>query len=168
MILIGISGKKRSGKDTLATAIKVHTTLLIHKIAFADALKKEVAAALGITVQELERDKDFYRPILQWWGTDYRRKKFGEDYWTIQFAKAFLKSEADMVIAPDVRFPNEAGLIRQSGGILIRVEREGLPTDVHESETALDRYKFDYTFNNTTVDSCNQFARVLLSRIANQ
>ena len=41
-------------------------------------------------------------------------------------------------IISDVRFPNEAKAIKEQGGIIIRVEREGLQSsDTHSSETAM-------------------------------
>lgn len=80
-------------------------------------------------------------------------------------------------IVTDVRFPNEAAIIKNKGGILIRVERDlscqickltkgerrGLICKEitcpngrykHESETALDNYDdFDYTiYNNSTIN----------------
>ena len=52
-------------------------------------------------------------------------------------------------IITDVRFPNEANIIKEKGGIMVRVKR---PTDIaegHSSETALDDYKeFDYILEN--------------------
>lgn len=169
MILIGISGKKKSGKDTLCTSIKLHTRYSVRRVGFADGLKHEVCAALKITREELERDKDLYRVLLQWWGTEYRRNKFGEDYWVIQTAREIIAAgnqNIDIVIVPDVRFKNEYDCIKNAGGIMVKVTRDGLPEDNHASETQLDKFQFDYTFNNTTVDSCHQFAKTLLSRIA--
>lgn len=44
-------------------------------------------------------------------------------------------------IITDVRFPNEVKAIKDKGGIIIRVNRYGMPEgDAHESETALDKY----------------------------
>lgn len=69
-------------------------------------------------------------------------------------------------IITDVRFPNEADAIKDREGIIIRIERNDyifdengkriIPTKEyintndkqHESETALDNYKFDYVINN--------------------
>ena len=68
-------------------------------------------------------------------------------------------------IITDVRFPNEAKAITDKGGINIRLQRNSfkwIDTDAlametgkdiphvkeHESETALDLYKFDYVINN--------------------
>ncbi len=50
----------------------------------------------------------------------------------------------------DVRFPNEADIIKKNGGIMIRVNRIGMDcSDMHPSETALDNYQgFDFVIEN--------------------
>lgn len=55
-------------------------------------------------------------------------------------------------IITDVRFPNEAEAIKKRDGIIIRVNRPGMPEgDNHPSETALDDYKgFDWVFSNNS------------------
>lgn len=74
-------------------------------------------------------------------------------------------------IITDTRFPNEAEAVKSRGGINIRIERDDyvfdesgkriIPTKEyinannkqHESETALDNYKFDYVIdNNGTIE----------------
>lgn len=79
----------------------------------------------------------------------------------------YLKEEEKNLIYPswlvtDVRFPNEAKAIEDRGGVMIRVERTnfqdgsdyawGNESSNHESETALDSYKFHFTIlNNGTL-----------------
>lgn len=55
-------------------------------------------------------------------------------------------------IITDVRFPNEAEAIKKRSGIIIRVNRPGMPEgDNHPSETSLDDYKgFDWVFSNNS------------------
>ena len=86
--------------------------------------------------------------LLQWWGTNYRRKHFGEDYWVNRLDEKLqtlweYPDEQRIVIA-DTRFPEETAHIRaKKDGLLLRVnaERPFEETgrdDEHESETALD------------------------------
>lgn len=167
MILLGISGKKKAGKDTLLSIIKLHTSLKVERLAFADSLKLEVAQACKVPVAEIEKNKDKFRTILQWWGTDFRRSK-DDTYWTKQWLQRAVISTADILIAPDVRFDNEFQAIKGSDGIMIRVNRETSDlSDKHPSETELDNHKFDYTLQNTTIDAMHTFAKILLSRITN-
>ena len=56
----------------------------------------------------------------------------------------------ELLAFTDVRFPDEADLIRSHGGIVVRVVRPGLrrPVDEDISETALDGYDVDYIVEN--------------------
>jgi len=52
-------------------------------------------------------------------------------------------------IITDCRFPNEAEAIKKRGGILVRIQRDGIkPINPHISETALDGFSFDYVIKN--------------------
>lgn len=48
----------------------------------------------------------------------------------------------------DMRFPNEYDAIKSRSGIVIRINRPGVPVNDHPSETSLDNFKFDYVINN--------------------
>ncbi len=53
----------------------------------------------------------------------------------------------------DMRFANEYDFIKSKGGILIRINRPGVPQNDHPSETSLDNFKFDYVIdNNGTIE----------------
>lgn len=149
MILIGISGRAGSGKDEVTKHLRVRFPSS-ERMAFADPLKDEVCSALRIKRDELESHKTLYRPLLQWWGTEYRRTLSGDDYWIKQWMKQVLKFEGELVVVPDVRFENEAQMISDCGGFLwrvVRTERTSCPE--HRSETELDGYtKFDFTIIN--------------------
>jgi hypothetical protein len=99
------------------------------------------------------------RQILQWWGTDYRRKIDKDAYW-LDIVRDVIEADpgANFVIT-DVRFPNEAQFVTDIGGKLARIrrpslealaaqEREADSTFAHTSETALLHWKTDYEFIN--------------------
>lgn len=136
MKLIGITGRKRSGKDTVADMIiKQLAPKVVIKIGFADALKEEVAKATGKSRDFIETNKSHFRLILQGWGTDFRRELDGKNYWINKLGVKILALEnVDMVIVPDVRFLNEAQFINEAGGMVIGVTRAGLIPDNHPSE----------------------------------
>ena len=153
MKLIGITGYKQSGKDTLAREIMYRMAPRFSvRHSFADALKREVADALGISVDEIERNKALFRPILQWWGTDWRRNMFGANYWINKWEERLLKLQElhrpAVIIATDVRFENEAEAIRKHDGIIIRVVRPGVVSDGHASETEMDKIAVNCTILN--------------------
>ena len=147
-MLIGISGKKRAGKDTVAAIIKAvwPTPTIVYP--FAKPLKAEVARACGVSVEYLEANKDMFRLILQGWGTDFRRTLNGQGYWIRQMERALTYLGDKCVVIPDVRFKNELEFVRKSGGVTLRVERLQAAIDLHISENDLDGSQFDYTIDN--------------------
>jgi hypothetical protein len=54
-------------------------------------------------------------------------------------------------IITDVRFSNEAEVIKDKQGIIIRIDRPGgKPVNDHPSETSLDKWNFDYKIANVS------------------
>jgi Deoxynucleotide monophosphate kinase len=156
MLVIGLTGRKQSGKDMFCECLQTSAPsgLRVVRLAFADLLKGEVAKACGVTVEEINRDKAVFRPVLQWWGTDFRRQRYGEGYWVGQVRKALREwpDPTAVVCLTDVRFPNEAQLVRELGGVLLRLVRPQTETaDSHPSEIAMDGYPVDQTVLN---DGC--------------
>ncbi len=82
------------------------------------------------------------RRILQWWGTEYRRSE-DPDYWTKAWGRKV--SELDVndmyILVDDVRFMNELNVIKDHGGLIVKIERPGFDgANNHASETSLDDY----------------------------
>jgi hypothetical protein len=75
------------------------------------------------------------RPLLQWWGTEYRRS-IDENYWVRQLAQRIELEKPQIALISDMRFPNEMAFVKQYGET-VRVDRAGLPPSTHASETAL-------------------------------
>lgn len=94
-----------------------------------------------------------YRDALQEIGTNLFRRQFCGSTW-VNATMAEYNNRADnyppMWVVTDVRFPNEAQVIKDNGGLVVRVNRPSVvSTDTHESETALDNYTdFDAVFIN--------------------
>lgn len=147
MIIIGLSGRKQTGKDSVVNALRqLQPSKLIVRVAFADAIKQEVAIATNKSLAFIEEHKENFRLILQGWGTDFRRNLCNKEYWTEQWLKRCLKEErAAFIVCPDVRFKNEAETIRKVDGKLFRVRRRSLAEeDNHASETELTDSNFGY------------------------
>lgn len=162
-IIIGIGGKKRHGKDTFATMLAEALPGQTRRLAFADPLKDEVAAATGHTREFIEQHKPNFRLILQAWGTEFRRALFGDDYWLCRMSDAIQKSVSPVILITDVRFPNEHAFVKERGGILVRIFRPDVlhTTDVstqHASETALDLHVWDEVFCNLSLESLRDHA----------
>jgi hypothetical protein len=192
---VGFIGKARSGKDSAAGFLV--RTRAYTRLAFADPLKELALKVDPVIPYDLpgfgglnhvrlvtlvehigwERAKDEYpevRRLLQNMGQAQR--EFDEDYWVNALRRKLNNAEAwNMpVVVTDVRYPNEAKMLRSRGFRLIRVVRPA-PTTVpltglkpvsarfmsdttaHASETALDDFEADQTiYNNSTLDELYQ------------
>lgn len=107
------------------------------------------------------------RQYLQWVGTEAGRNTFGDTFWIDQVLPDPVKFdgadwqtliegefyerygwEVDYVVVTDVRFPNEAQRIRDLGGVVVEIQRDGAGGDGHVSETPLPREMVDYVVTN--------------------
>ena len=141
-MIIGICGLIGSGKGTVADFLVEQRGFT--KISFADKLKDGVASVFGWDREMLEGNTDESRAwrekvdpywstelgkpvtprlVLQLFGTDCMRNGFYDGIWVSLVKQQLLSHpETDFVI-PDVRFENEADMIRSIGGKLWRVKR---------------------------------------------
>lgn len=156
--LIGITGKARSGKDTIAKMLWTHHDFV--RIAFADPLKRAAQTIFGLTEDQTWNDelKEVVIPrwnltprqIFQRLGTESIRDVFGSHVWTERWLLSYEQvMNTDSVVIPDVRFENEAKMIRELGGIIIQVRRgDGLSgaEGTHASETG--DIEADFTIDN--------------------
>lgn len=161
MIIIGISGKKGSGKDTFALLLedlfRKQEIKVITK-AFADKLKQCCAIISGqfewIFYNQDAKNKKA-GPFLNITNRELMQK-FGDltrqldpDIWVKLTLESEYKIAPDILIITDVRFKNEAKAIKNRDGILIRMESDRSKEDTHKSETDLDYYNnFDLVINN--------------------
>lgn len=157
MIIIGISGKKGSGKDTcaslLANELLAKYRLKVTLKSFADKLKK-CCAILSNQFEWVfysQDDKNKKAGFLSMTNRELMQK-FGDltrqldpDIW-IKLALDINNVNTDVLIITDVRFKNEAKAIKDKGGLLIRMESNRSKEDNHESETDLNDYN-DFDFN---------------------
>jgi hypothetical protein len=166
MKIILISAKARCGKDTAAEILEVilkrenKRVLIIH---YADFLKNFCKEHFGYISKEIGNGRE----ILQHFGTDVVRKNY-QDTW-VDMMVALLKgiqSEYDYIIIPDVRFPNEIEKIQNVfNTVVLRIVRTNFETNLttkeqkHESETALDNYKFEHIVLND--GTLNDFGKSL-------
>ena len=103
-----------------------------------------------------EHAKDAYpevRRILQRVGTEGARRTLGETVWVAAwYRRQGVAADAwRNVVAPDVRFPNEAEQVRQAGGVVVMVDRPG-HTDQHAaghaSEAGIPNSLIDWALVN--------------------
>lgn len=156
------SGKQGVGKTTYANTIKEYFQPHCKIIKFADPLYELHDACLpllktfGVRSDEMKKDGD----LLQILGTEYGRKKLGEDVWVRCFTKKvndyLATDERNIVVNDDCRFVNEfesfhndAHMVRLIAPESVRMERCSYWRDSvdHASETALDEYERKQMFH---------------------
>lgn len=99
-----------------------------------------------LTKEDIIEEELTPRLLLQEIGTDCIRNVIHPNFWVLSTIKNYNKNKKWVIT--DVRFPNEARIIKENNGILIRVYRPNIPNNNHISETALDNFDFDYVIHN--------------------
>lgn len=160
MILIGIAGPAQSGKSTLSGEFRRLVEFRGQKYAekpFAGPLKR-MLASIGVNVSDLSKNvpvpfldgRITPRFMMQTLGTEWGRSLM-PDLW-MRVWKHELDDSAHTVCVPDVRFDNEAELIRKLGGIVIHIQRKPtadmLAVPAHASEAGIKKEKGDIIFRN--------------------
>lgn len=167
-ILIGLLGKKRSGKSTCAKYIQEH--FAFENLAFAEGVKSVSMKRYSLMKNQMETYKDTIdhrwgktpRDIFKEVGMDAR--KDDPDYWVNYLCNQMtnkIKSDSfSNFVISDVRFKNEADFIVKHGGYLIRVFRPGLledNEDNHISEMEGDCIDVDMEIqNDSTIENLVQ------------
>ena len=159
-MIIGLSGYAQSGKDTVANILV--SKYEFERVAFADAIRSilwemnPIVKDSGFTLQGVinaygwDKAKVMFpeiRRLLQELGVS-SRNTLGEDVWVIAVLRKASDKNKNYVIS-DVRFENEAAIIKQMNGYLWRVKRPNVEAvNNHISESELDGYKVDQILNN--------------------
>jgi len=169
MHIIGLTGRKRSGKDTVARFI-MDMVPDSERLAFADPLKEEVAAACGVSVAYIEAHKENFRLILQGWGTDFRRELSDPEHWIKQMRREIaiaVACDTPLAVVTDVRFPDEAEALRRLGAVIIRVVRPATRNgDHHPSETNTDEMEVDAEIlNDSGLEELQEVTQVCFSQL---
>ena len=176
-MIIGISGKKQSGKDTISDYLINKYNFI--KYGFADPIKEIAKIIFNFSEEQLfGSQKDIIDPIwnikprdfFQKFGTDYGQFVFPDHFpeifkdenkrtlWVKVFKSWYLKKIKEnpgiKIVINDVRFNHEFDIIQELGGYIIKVIRPNTLNDSHISENELDnRDSEDFNniiFNNGT------------------
>jgi hypothetical protein len=183
MEIIGLSGYARTGKDEAAKVLVEEFGF--NRVAFADKLRDVLYALnpmVGIEGEPYEGGLDMVgvqmvidrygwngyketehgneiRRLLQRLGTEAGRQTLWDSIW-VDAAFADLSHDARVVVT-DARFENEAKAIKERGGTMWRINRQGVgPVNDHPSETSLDLWAFDMIINNNnTIEAFHRNVR---------
>ena len=174
-MIIGISGKAGSGKDTAAKMLEVlyanpdisyedfankryKNFTDIQIVHFADSLKETTQVLFRIGEWETNTQEG-KKTTINWIGKTVRellqgigqglRDAIDPNLW-VKILFANTEGWTNYIIA-DVRYPNEIKAIKERNGVLIRIDRKGAGAGNHSSETALDDYKeWDLVIDNNS------------------
>lgn len=192
--IVALSGYAGTGKDTIADLLVTHVNF--RKLAFADALRGEVASgydiditylidpttknsplealalrnapgefqdAVLLSLQEVPPSINGWldqprtpRQILQWWGTEYRRRH-RDNYWTervVDRLTYYIRQGERRFVLTDCRFANEADAVHRMGGVIWQVTRPGVdaattPEGKHASVADGSAFKPAAVISNT-------------------
>ena len=156
--LIGILGKKKTGKDT--TGKYLIEKYNFKRYAFADPIKKITEILFDFSEEQLNGDKrkdavDFRwyitpREAFQKIGTEFgqdmiynlfprlKQRLGNEIIWVKLFKQWYEKNNKSDIVITDVRFPHEIEAIKSLGGIIVKVDRNNVPFDNHISEQYIE------------------------------
>lgn len=162
--VIGITGRKRHGKDTVARELVLNGFKVLR---FADPLKEMLRAfyrAHDLVESEIERRLEgdlkehpcIYlngrspRYAMQTLGTEWGRDLIDNNLWVDSLHRR--ASLHDKVAVPDVRFDNECAKIHEMDGKIVRVDAsKRVPEDTHSnhsSETGIGKLPADLEIDN--------------------
>lgn len=176
-MIIGISGKARSGKDTfaqmLAEELQRKTGQAYVLMAYAHELKLKIQKDFDLSYEQLwgeekeHADKRYVRPkwkhldrgTMTYWTPREIMQNYGQffrtidyDFWVKHLFNIVEEKNYKNVIITDLRHINEVNAVVDRGGYHVRVEREekdNVHNEQHISETALDgKHRIDFTVKN--------------------
>lgn len=165
--LLGIIGKKGSGKDTIGSVLEKYYGFV--RIGFADSLKDACRSIFGFSDKQLYDDK--YKEIIdEYWGHSPREifQKVGTELFRDELPKICTNISNDIwircverkiielrklghtrFVITDVRFSNEHNFVKSYGGTIWKVVRDNIVhNDPHSSELIIDNLQYDMEVNN--------------------
>ena len=172
--LVGISGKKRAGKDTMGDVFAEYG---YEQYAFAGPIKDICADTFLLSDEQLDGDRKeeedpFWglspREIMQKIGSEAFRDTFGKNVWVDSLLQRIRLELPPKAVVTDVRLPNELRGILSAGGDVIRIDASERLShdDDHHTETALDGVpdnEYDHVVlnNNTLADFLHVSRRIV-------
>lgn len=173
-MIIGLTGKKQSGKSTVASYLEQEHVFL--PMAFATPLKTALVVMFGWSERHMEGDlKEVIDPLtgvtprhaMQTLGTEWGRNLIHPDIW-LRLMEHNIKANPNTdIVITDVRFENEATLIRNLGGVIVHVSRESEHVDLHQSEAGIkiDEARDYIVRNDKDIPALYQYVDVILELI---
>ena len=154
-ILVGLTGRAGSGKDTVADWFVKHHKF--KKMSFAQPIKAALSALDMPEPADRERKEQpipgfsfTWREAAQKLGTEWGRS-LDENLW-VKLVQKRLHIAMSNVVISDVRFENEAAMIREMGGTILHIQgrQASLGANaVHTSEAGIELHPEDIVIDNS-------------------
>ncbi len=177
-MILGFCGKMGSGKSTAVDIIKRITPLgsKVEVVKFAEPLYDIQEYIYSRIESAYQRPHTFIkdRKLLQWIGTEWGRGTISDSIWVDIWAAKVEKlrsSGSVILIADDVRFDNEARVLRALGGDIVQITSELTEKRIdtkagignHASEAGLSPEYVNYIVKNNSslVDFENSLAHMI-------
>lgn len=171
MPIIALTGRKGSGKDTVADVLAEHFGYAT-RFKFADPFKnmfRTLLAMDGYDPAEIEEFIEGHRKedgiatlggasprrAMQTLGTEWRRElnpPASSSMWAEMLYRRIGRSLASRIVITDWRFPEEVPIVWRLNAVTVRVERPGLALNQlseHDSEAHIDDLPVRYIIKNT-------------------
>lgn len=138
--IILISGKKGTGKSTLAKEIINLFPKNSMRVPFSLTLKNDLRPFIESKGFDWDKDKELYRPLLQGYGQSMRNKE--SDYWINKTKGLIYETNKDIhtFLIDDCRFKNELNSFDKELYNVIKIKRDrksiykGIDNDISETE----------------------------------
>lgn len=166
MQILGLTGQKRAGKDTVAEILYDWRKIrYVEFIRFAEPIEDmlrvivpDISSRLTdeLKEQNIPNITASPRRLLQTLGTEWGRS-IDPDLWVKaannSLNKLLRREYPPLVVFTDVRFDNEAEYIRSLGGKIMQIRRDlAVFHDSHPSESGINSSLIDITiYNNSTI-----------------
>lgn len=137
----GVTVEFLNNRDTKETDLPQLALSVCQDRVYAACVEHCLRLGGSLTPEELEAPRS-PRFILQFWGTEYRRRgvpglcEGADSYWLDKVKAVIVDNPDTSFVVTDVRFRNEFNFVREIGGMLARVRRPEL-----EAREALERAK---------------------------
>lgn len=184
-MIIGLTGYAGVGKDAFAEALR--DLAGFRCIAFSDPLH-EMAMVLNPRLTndghnlytyrdaieeygytEAKKRNPGLRSYLQVLGTEAGREILGKDVWVNVAKRTIRRNDAEgaHTAVTGVRYTNEAWLVIDLGGTVVRIDRPGFkPSNGHTSDTSVDEIPVHRVIvNDGSLDDLRAKARELLEEL---
>jgi hypothetical protein len=180
-MIIGLTGNKFCGKDTFANyLIKKHNFI---RFAFADCLKSVCKDIFLLSEEQVNgKLKEVVDPrwglsprvIFQRFGTDIFRdnlktffpeiKLKSGSIWIERFKIFYEENKYRNIVITDIRFPDESMIVKEVGGIIVKIKRNTGFIDNHKSEN-LFIMSNHLIYNNKSIETFHYKIEKILDKI---